>query len=62
MSVWETSSRYKETVVGLQHEFLFLLNLLQGADARPTPQALETAKKLQDALGALEKRWEAIRP
>jgi photosystem II stability/assembly factor-like uncharacterized protein len=60
-SIYETSAD-KETVVGLQHKLLFLLNLLQGADARPTPQALEAAKKLQDTLGALEKRWEALRP
>ncbi len=59
-SIYETSAG-EETVVGLQHKLLFLLNVLQGADARPTPQALEAVKKLQDTLGALEKRWEALR-
>jgi hypothetical protein len=59
-SIYETSAE-KETVVGLQHKLLFLLNLLQGADARPTPQAQEAVNKLQETLGALEQRWEALR-
>jgi hypothetical protein len=51
----------EETVVGLQHKLLYILNILQGADARPTPQALEAVAKLQETLAALEERWEALR-
>jgi photosystem II stability/assembly factor-like uncharacterized protein len=57
-----TTPADEETIVGLQHKLLFLLNILQGADARPTPQALEAIEKLQDTLGALESRWETLRP
>ena len=46
-SIYETPA-HEETVVGLQHKLLFLLNILQGADARPTSQALEAVKKLQE--------------
>jgi hypothetical protein len=49
----------EETVVGLQHKFLFMLNLLQQADARPTSQAREAVPALQKALAALENRWQA---
>jgi len=59
-SIYETPAS-EETVVGLQHKLLFLLNILQGADARPTQQALEAVQKLQDTLRALEQRWEALR-
>ena len=50
----------EETVVGLQHKFLFMLNLLQAADARPTPQAMEAVQKLQEILQVLTDRWKAI--
>jgi photosystem II stability/assembly factor-like uncharacterized protein len=59
-SIYQTSAD-EETIVGLQHKLLFLLNVLQGADARPTPQALEAVNELQRTLGALEKRWESLR-
>ena len=51
----------EETVVGLQHKFLFLLNVLQGADARPTTQAMDGVRALQETLEALTQRWEALR-
>jgi hypothetical protein len=59
-SIYETPVD-EETVVGLQHKLLFILNILQGADARPTPQALEAVVKLQVTLEALEERWEELR-
>jgi hypothetical protein len=51
----------EETLVGLQHKFLFILNLLQNADAPPTPQAVEAVRKLEDTLEALTARWEELR-
>jgi hypothetical protein len=51
----------EETVVGLQHKFLYLLNVLQAADARPTSQAVEAVQTLRETLQILKKRWEALR-
>lgn len=46
----------QETIVGLQQKFLFMLNLLQGADAKPTPQALAAVAELEKTLQALKAR------
>ena len=54
-SIYETPAD-KETIVGLQEKFLYLLNLLQTADARPTPQAGYALQKLQEVVPVLEKR------
>jgi hypothetical protein len=43
----------KETIVGLQEKFLFMLQVLQSADARPTPQAVSAIEKLEEALKVL---------
>ena len=51
----------RETIVGLQQKFLYLLTLFQGADARPTPQALAAVDELQKTLTALKARWNALR-
>jgi hypothetical protein len=51
----------EETVVALQEKFLFMLNLLQAADAPPTAQARDAVAALQKTLGALEARWAALR-
>ncbi len=51
----------KETIVGLQHKFLYLLNLLQSADARPTAQAEAAVRALEQARAALERRWAALK-
>ena len=51
----------QETIVGLQQKFLFMLTLLQGADAAPTPQALAAVTELQKTLAALKVRWNALR-
>ena len=44
----------RETIVGLQSKFLYMVVLLQGADARPTPQALA-------AIGELQKTAEVVK-
>jgi hypothetical protein len=54
-SVVETPPE-KETVVGLQQKFLYMLKLLQQADARPTSQALAAVEKLQERLRFLARR------
>ena len=51
----------QETIVGLQEKFLFLLNLLQSADAKPTTQALGAVGELQRTLAALKQRHSAAR-
>ena len=51
----------RETIVGLQNKFLFMITLLQGADARPTPQALAALAELQKTLAAVKARWNALR-
>jgi hypothetical protein len=50
-----------ETLVGLQEKALFVLNVLQGADVRPTSQAMEAAEALERMLAALGERWEMTR-
>jgi hypothetical protein len=46
----------QETIVGLQEKFLFMIALLQGADARPTPQALAAVAELQKSADSLKSR------
>ncbi len=60
-SITETSQE-QETLVGLQQKFLYMLKLLQQADARPTSQALEAVRKLQERLRSLARRWEEAPP
>ena len=50
-----------ETLVGFQEKALFLMNVLQGADARPTTQAMDAAAALEETLAALVARWEMLR-
>lgn len=50
----------RETIVGLQQKFLYMLSLLQGADAKPTPQALAGIAELQKTRAALEGRWKTL--
>ena len=50
----------RETIVGLQEKFLYLQTLLQGADARPTPQALAAVAELQKTAAALKSRWSSF--
>jgi len=47
------SAPEEETIVGLQHKFLFLLNVFQAADVRPTTQAMDGLTGLEQSLSAL---------
>lgn len=57
--IYKISPR-EESVVGLQHKLLFMFNLLQSADARPTSQAVEAVQALRETLPVLEQRWKAM--
>jgi hypothetical protein len=58
-SIYEVSPE-EETVIGLQRKLVFLLNVLQEADARPTSRVIDAVKKLQNMVPLLEERWEAL--
>jgi photosystem II stability/assembly factor-like uncharacterized protein len=51
-----------ESLSALQHKLLFVLNLLQGADARPTRQAEEAVAALELTLQGVEARWRYLEP
>lgn len=51
----------QETVVGLQQKLLFMLALLQSADARPTTQAADAVKRLTGNVPILDQRWVTLR-
>jgi hypothetical protein len=51
----------RETIVGLQEKFLYMQTVLQGADVKPTPQALSAVAELQKVLTAMKARWDALR-
>jgi photosystem II stability/assembly factor-like uncharacterized protein len=59
-SMYETSPE-EETVMGLQQKFLYMMTLLQQADARPTAQAIRAVEQLRGTLQALSQRWAEIR-
>ena len=48
-----------ETVVGLQEKLVYMLKILQAADARPTTQALDAVAALMLRLEELEARYAA---
>lgn len=50
-----------ESIVGLQYKFLFMLNVLQGADAKPTTQARRAVEQLEQMESLLVDRREALR-
>ncbi len=50
-----------ETIVGLQHKFLYLLNVLQGSDEKPTTQAEKGLKRLEEISSILVGRWEKMK-
>ncbi len=50
----------QETIVSLQEKLVFMLKLLQQADARPTTQAIEAVNALLARLGDLEARVAAL--
>ncbi len=47
----------EETLAGLQQNFLHLMALLQGADAKPTSQAVTAVRDQRRVLGAVLERW-----
>jgi hypothetical protein len=49
-----------ETTVDVQQKFLYLLNLLQAADARPTTQTAEAVRALEKTLDGLSRRWQQL--
>jgi len=50
----------EETAVGLEEKLLYMLNVLQSADARPTSQAEAAVRRLEALLPVLEQRLKAI--
>jgi hypothetical protein len=48
-----------ETIVGLQSKLLFLLNVLQKSDARPTVATEKAAAQLHKRVGEMESLWES---
>jgi hypothetical protein len=50
-----------ESIVGLQGKFLFTLNVLQSADARPTTQAMAAVRALVETAAGLEERLRSLR-
>lgn len=48
-----------ETLVGLQSKLLFLLNVLQKTDAKPTSKTQEAAAQLHTRVGEMESLWES---
>jgi hypothetical protein len=54
-------SNDRETIVGLQSKFLYLLHVLESAEARPTQQVIASVLALQETSAALTKKWEALR-
>jgi len=51
----------KETIVGLQDKFLHMQLIFQSADMKPTTQAMEGVKRLQEIKAAMEKKREGLR-
>ncbi|MEO1202642.1 MAG: glycoside hydrolase, partial [Pseudomonadota bacterium] len=50
----------EESLVSLQEKFVYLLKVLQSADARPTDAAMASADALTERLDALEQRYAKI--
>lgn len=51
----------QETVVSLQEKLLFLLDVLQSAEARPTSQAQEAIQSMLSRTEAMKGRWDKIK-
>lgn len=49
-----------QSIRGLQAQFLFMQNLLQGADVAPTQQSKHAVQRLQNQLLELKERWEQM--
>jgi hypothetical protein len=51
----------KETMKGLQEKYLYLLNVLQSADVKPTTQAIQGIEKLRAVYEGLNQRWNVLK-
>jgi photosystem II stability/assembly factor-like uncharacterized protein len=49
-----------ETIVSLQEKYLFMLSILQSADAKPTQQTQEGIRKLNSRLIEIKEKWEGL--
>ena len=58
-SIYESEAP-KETIVGLQEKFLFMMNLLQNSDDRPTKQAIDGVLKLEKVKKEVIERWDKL--
>jgi photosystem II stability/assembly factor-like uncharacterized protein len=50
-----------ETVVGLQHKFLFMLKMLQAADHKIPTQTIEGTDILMTSLAGINARWDQLK-
>jgi photosystem II stability/assembly factor-like uncharacterized protein len=55
------TSLENETVVGLQEKLLFLMALLQSADAKPTTQAIAGVETLSKRVEEMVSKWKAFK-
>ena len=51
----------EETLVGLQHKFLFMLKLIQSADDKVSTQAVAGVEQLNTSFAGMKARWEKLR-
>lgn len=51
----------KETIVGLQEKFLFVMEILQSADEKPTSQNLEALNILEKRLREMLTKWDTLK-
>jgi len=54
------SAPQEETVVDLQYKFLWVMSVLQSADARPSTQAQQAVATLEETLAAVRLRWSSL--
>ena len=55
------TNRNEETFAGLQNKLLYLMAVLQGADAKPTTQAVAAVKGQQQSLKDVLGRWQTVK-
>ena len=51
----------QETIVGLQHKFLFLLKLLQSSDEKVSDAAKKGVEQLTVSLAGVKTRWDKLK-
>lgn len=59
-SIYQTTLD-KETIVGLQEKFLFIMEILQSADEQPTSQNLEALKILDKRFKEMLAKWDTLK-